>query len=272
MKNVVRCAILGSLVGASGVANGVIMRHDVDRSGYVLLGDQHRETVAMLGLLAQQDGAPMLYSGMGTLIAPDWIVTAAHATDYLRESEKDWATHHLVYVKGRGYHIAAIITHPNWNPQTNSNDLALVKLSSPVREAKPACLYDGREEAGQIVTIAGSGYPGDGLKGPSVPDGSLLGATVKVQTAEGTVLTWRFHAPKQPDVTPLEGISGPGDSGGPAFIGTRSCLAGISSVQSYEIDPTKPKVDQPQGRYGANETYTRVSAFVTWIRQTIAAK
>src|SRR5690242_7812877 len=73
-ETLVRFVAIATLAGISASAGAIIMRHDKDRSGYVLLGDQHRETVAMLGLLAQQDGSPMLYSGMGTLIAPQWIL------------------------------------------------------------------------------------------------------------------------------------------------------------------------------------------------------
>ncbi|HEX5182201.1 MAG TPA: trypsin-like serine protease [Allosphingosinicella sp.] len=259
------------LLLAGAPADAIIMRHDVARTNYLLLGDRHREVVAMLGLLSQNDRSPMLYSGMGTLIAPDWIVTAAHATDYLRQQAKGPVQDHFVFVKGRGYRVAKIVTHPQWNADTNANDIALIKLASPVREAKPACLYEGHEEAGRIVTLAGAGIPGDGLKGPGVPDGALLGATIRVGKAETTQLSWTFHAPGDPDVTPLEGISGPGDSGGPAFIGEASCLAGISSFQSREIDPSKPQADDTEGRYGAIETYTRVSAFVPWIRGVIAA-
>ena len=263
------CALLLVASALGSAAQAIIMRHDTDRSGYVLLGDRHRETVAMLGLPAQSDGAPMLYSGMGTLIAPDWILTAAHATDCISEQSTGRPQGQLVFVKGRGYPIARIVTHPEWNAQTYANDIALIKLASPVREAKPACLYEGKDEAGRVVTLAGSGYPGNGRDGPGVPDGALLGATVKVRDAEGSLLRWKFHAPADPDVTPLEGISGPGDSGGPAYLGASSCVAGVSSTQSYEVDPTKPATGDPEGRYGAIETYTRVSAFLPWIRKVM---
>lgn len=108
------------------------------------------------------------------------------------------------------------------------------------------------------------------MRGPSVPDGALLGATIEIGSATGSILTWKFHAPGDRHVTKLEGISGPGDSGGPAYLGKLGCVAGISSHQSYEIDPTKPPTEEPQGRYGAIETYTRVSAYVGWISQTLA--
>ena len=270
MSRKLACALLLSVPALSSAAHAIIMRHDTDRSGYVLLGDRYRETVAMLGLPAQSDGSPMLYSGMGTLIAPDWVLTAAHATDYILEQSKGRPQDRSVFVKGRGYRIARIVTHPAWNAESLANDIALIKLASPVREAKPACLFEGTTEAGQIATLAGSGYPGNGVDGPGVPDGALLGATVKVRDADGTRLRWKFHAPGDADVTPLEGISGPGDSGGPAYLGASSCVAGVSSSQSYEIDPAKPATGDLEGRYGAIETYTRVSAFLPWIRKVLA--
>lgn len=60
-------------------------------------------------------------------------------------------------------------------------------------------------------------------------------------------------------MTPLEGISGPGDSGGPALIETADGLrvAGLSVASS----------GRPKGRYGALEFYSRVSPQVTWIRE-----
>ena len=64
----------------------------------------------------------------------------------------------------------------------------------------------------------------------------------------------------------MEGISGPGDSGGPAFIfvAGKGYLAGISSGQSTRA--TKGK----EGVYGVREYYVRVSSYVNWISTTIA--
>jgi secreted trypsin-like serine protease len=65
-------------------------------------------------------------------------------------------------------------------------------------------------------------------------------------------------------LNPLEGISGPGDSGGPAFITTPSGLkvAGVSSHQRNN--------DNGEGLYGVQEYYTRTSAHKQWIENIIA--
>ena len=72
------------------------------------------------------------------------------------------------------------------------------------------------------------------------------------------MLVFRFDAPDDENVTPLEGISGPGDSGGPALIETTDGLrlAGLSVASS----------GRPKGRYGTWEFYARVSPQLAWIR------
>ena len=274
MKATIKTLCLtGFLVQPLSPASAIIMRHDVDRSRYLELGEQHRQTIVMVGLRATDDGASLLYNGMGTLIAPDWVLTAAHVADDIKM--EDQSKPHFVFVKGRGYQVEKIVTHPDWQAigASVANDIALIKLAKPVREAQPACLYEGTAERDQVVTMAGAGYPGDGRQGPTVSDGALLGATVRVDTVNPLDIRWKFRPPGDPRTTPLEGISGPGDSGGPGFIsvGGRNCVAGVSSSQAYEIDPTKPDPGgMRQGRYGAIEIYTRVSAFIPWIKSVMA--
>lgn len=59
----VACAV------APPAAQAIIMRHDVDEARYRDLGETHRGVLVALALPAQ-DGSPLLYNGMGTLIAP----------------------------------------------------------------------------------------------------------------------------------------------------------------------------------------------------------
>ncbi|HBZ39023.1 MAG TPA: serine protease, partial [Balneola sp.] len=63
------------------------------------------------------------------------------------------------------------------------------------------------------------------------------------------------------DALPLEGISGPGDSGGPAlwFDGDQAYILGVSSHQNGR------GMGKPEGVYDVYEFYTRVSEFTDWI-------
>ena len=58
----------------------------------------------------------------------------------------------------------------------------------------------------------------------------------------------------------LEGVSGPADSGGPAFLDgvADPVLVGVSSGQST-------RAAEGPGRYGVIEYYVRVSRYLTWI-------
>jgi secreted trypsin-like serine protease len=88
-----------------------------------------------------------------------------------------------------------------------------------------------------------------------------------VEKAEDPYLRFRFDAPQDPGVTQLEGISGVGDSGGPAYIerGGVVYVIGVSSAQ--DARPAGKK----EGHYGVLEYYPRVSFFAGWIQETIRA-
>ena len=146
------------------------------------------------------------------------------------------------------------------------DDIALLELAAPVNGVTPIPFYDGKdEESGdRIVTFVGQGFSGDGVTGPVVRDGRRRAATNRIETVKKNWLIFLFDAP--PGGTDLEGISGPGDSGGPALmtLGKTTYLVGISSGQD-------DRATGKEGVYGVTEYYLRVSSYAEWIRNTIAA-
>lgn len=75
----------------------------------------------------------------------------------------------------------------------------------------------------------------------------------------------RFVFESGDEAQELEGVSGNGDSGGPAFLKKADdfYLLGVSSrVESWF---------KGVGEYGVKELYTRVSSHADWIDQVIAA-
>ena len=64
----------------------------------------------------------------------------------------------------------------------------------------------------------------------------------------------------------LEGISGPGDSGGPGFLEVDGVvhLAGVSSGQSTRATGGRASV------YGVTEYFTRVSFYANWLAEVMA--
>ncbi len=240
-------------------AQALVVRHDVDERVFLELARNFPATATF-----HRASAPDHMEAMGTLIHPRWILTAAHVAETLRPGD-------LAEIGGVRIRIEAIVLAPGWNGfqkrEDYQKDIALVRLTGAATGVAPARIYERSAEAGCIATFAGRGSYGTGLTGPSSYGSSLRAATNRVEKAEGSYLQFRFDAPGDPAVTAWEGISGEGDSGGPAYCTWHGVtyLVGVSSSQ--DARPTGRKI----GHYGVLEYYSRVSAFAAWIRATLAS-
>ena len=230
------------IVASTSPTQAMIIRHDVDDAEYLQSSDAYP---AVFDVFEQR-------GGVATLIAPQWAVTVAHVGE-------DIPVGHPVTIAGQTYAVERVILHPDW--KTKMLEMALLELDRPVQGVEPIPLYEQGDEQGQIVTFVGRGDSGTGLTGPITRDHRLRAATNRVERVEGDMIVFRFDAPEDEGVTPLEGISGPGDSGGPALIETSDGprLAGLSVASS----------GRPKGRYGVWEFYTRISPEVTWVHDVI---
>jgi hypothetical protein len=240
---------------ANAPTRAIVMRHDRDEPLFLELATKFPATVTV----RRADGRNGL-GDQGTLIAPQWVLTAAHVAAELGAGD-------FAEVGGTTYRIDSAIRHPEWRSNADIKvDIALLKLTEDVAGVAPAALYTATDELGMVLTFVGRGGNATGLTGPVAEHRHLRAATNRVETVEASLLRFRFDAPGEPGITELEGVSGPGDSGGPAFLerdGHFYCVGVISAQDSRPAD-------RQQGRYKVLEYYPRVSHFAAWLRQTMA--
>jgi secreted trypsin-like serine protease len=263
------CLLAAGFIGLAQVdspAHSIVVRHDRDPRQFLELARDFPATVT-LRRADSKDG----FGDEGTLIAPNWVLTAAHVASDLGPQD-------IVEVQGMLHPIAHVVLHPQWHRDADMPvDIALVELAEPVMDVVPARIYSGSDELGMVVTLVGRGQTGNGLTGPTGEDRRVRAATNRVEStldvfpgtqargqypAEGFQLRFTFDSPGSGAATDLEGISGGGDSGGPAYIRKEGLLYVIGVSSGQDSRPAKHKA----GRYGVLEYYVRVSHFAPWIQ------
>ncbi len=230
-------------------AQGIVIRHDREDKEYRKLGENHPNVGSFVPV----------GNGACTLIHPRWVITAAHVGAGVSPF------HRTIRFGDQDYLVERVVLHPTWGggESLKTIDMALLKLASPVTGIKPAKLYQKTDEVGKTVLFVGWGDTGNGKTGPQERDEVLRGATNEVDSEKGGWMTFLFDAP--PAGTPNEGISGPGDSGGPAFIeeGGTYFIAGVSASNEPASEGDGPC------RYGSREYYPRISKAYDWIVGTM---
>lgn len=232
---------------AVGSADLIVGRHDVDEVTYVELGREYGATVGTFS------------GGCGTLVRPTWVVTAAHVAD--GDWFEDWMD-----IGGKRYTIERKIIHPDYLLQDGiRHDIALIELSEPVLDVEPARIYRGTDEVGKDIWFAGTGWAGTGLHGMVDEhinrDRIMRAAQNRVSGTGREYIEFVFDGPDSEDALPYEGISGPGDSGGPALL-FEDGVPWLLGVSSHQLGQGEAGI---QGVYGVREYYTRISDYLEWI-------
>ena len=246
-------------------AGAIVIRDDVDDGRY-------RIERSDFPALADMPG-----EGHGVLIAPRWVLTAAHAAPM----EGMGAT---IAINGNAYGVERVFLHPGYRRMPEalgkeamatgspsrihaflaaSDDIALIKLAAPVTDATPVALYRGSAEVTQVAVLIGKGATGNGAVG-QLPDAphrtSLRRAHNTITGGNQRYLWYRFDPP--PQGLPLEGVLGSGDSGGPLVVNDHGTwqLVGLGSWITAVPDHALEA-----GFYGQMVHNVRVSRYVDWI-------
>jgi hypothetical protein len=229
----------------------------------------------------------------GTLIAPDWVLTAAHDSNTAPAADISFGQGASTTPEQPAANsVANVFIDPGYTgTPTAGNDLSLLQLSTPITNVTPAAIYPGASgtEIGLTATVIGYGYTGNGLTGANVNvnDGTrrgyqnVLDAVGGQQTIGGPpnnttysfvgfssdVMMSDFDQPNNASSSimggtsplALEGCSVYGDSGGGAYVTVngQTYLAGVTDFVGYFSN--NPYSTSGIGYYGDFSGYTRLS-------------
>ncbi|MCR6661885.1 MAG: trypsin-like serine protease [Luteimonas sp.] len=258
--------LLPILLALSSSAHAIVIRDDIDDSQYRIPASEFPALVDMPG------------EGHGVLIAPQWVITAAHV---LPMHAGPWQA----VINGTPRDVERVVVHPGYARPAqelihqaletgewmlavvqiaSTDDIALVKLAEPVTDVVPVALHGDDDQLGRIVKIIGKGATATGAKGhdPWGPNRTeLRRAYNTITSAHGRWFCYVFDAPAS--ALPLEGKTGSGDSGGPALIEVDGQwkLAGLAAwgFMHGDVRTTRP------GLYGQFTCNVRLSHYLEWI-------
>lgn len=210
----------------------------------------------------------------GSLVTEQWVVTAAHCVYGDQPSAVDVVAgiYKLTDPISSGWQrkdVIQIIIHPSYNSNTHNNDIALLKLKTPVTIGGT-----GASKTGLIPLVPASSGDFAGINSwvtgwgatETQPNYPTELREVQVPIISNTLCNDSGHY--NGDITSSMMCAGfeqggkdscQGDSGGPLVVDTGSGwqLAGIVSWGDGCADP---------GFYGV---YTRVSVFTSWVNSYI---
>lgn len=118
--------------------------------------------VAAIGLAGASGNLKRQYCG-GSLIAPSYVLTAAHCVAGAKAKSIAVVVGQAALGSGRGETrtLAAIMIHPAYNNRSLNNDVAVLKLNAPILTVAPAAVVGANdnslESAGTGLTVVGWG-------------------------------------------------------------------------------------------------------------------
>lgn len=262
--------LLIALLAVSTAVGAVVIRHDVDGAAYLTSASEFPALV------------DMPTEGHGVLIAPQWVVTAAHTVPHGLTD---------VSLNGLARKVERVVIHPGYRKlpdslvaeairsgdasaamrfQAQNKDIALIKLAEPALDVEPATLYQGKRELGQVAMMFGKGAFGTGKDGqdPQSPQRTVLRrAYNRITRVDDMWLGYVFD--QGTSALPLEGMGGGGDSGGPVLLKTKLGwqLAGLNAWKLVEGNAAAFR----PGIYGQTSYAVRLSSYARWINHVMSS-
>lgn len=235
-----------------------------------------------------EDDSERLGVGTATLIAPDVIITAAHIFKHQRRPNSkvlavgfqayDEASLDSEYIPKTECKPKNIWIHPNYDILTVANDIAIVRLASPVKYIRPAELQKTlpSDLSSASATIVGYGYQGSkhrqveqifdqkrragdiDISQDSMDSSMLCSPKYAVNNQDGSYII-------NPKDSKHRAFLAFGDSGGPVFIKvngeTYPRIVGINSGEVIKSSSAR--------RTESIDKFASISYYYEWIESKL---
>ena len=197
----------------------------------------------------------------GTLVAPKYIITAAHCANSIQ-----YVSVGSHYRSGRSdgvqVPVARVIQHPNYNRPYMANDIAIVELTTEIQDTNwIAYLGVNEPSIGAVATLHGWGrvaYPGDGSEVLKEIDLPIVSPS-ECQTNLGSAVGVQIHESMICAGGKLNQAACHGDSGGPLVLYKDASPPVLIGAVSW---------GKPCGT-GRPDAYARISHFKSFIDQYV---
>ncbi len=239
-------ALVLVICGNADNAFGVVRRDDQSDSQYRKEGN--RAAFNPVGRVEIDYGTGFAAIGTATLYGRDRIVSAAHVFD---DSALDGAQRIRINF-GKGHirtinfqETGVVNLNPRYNSLTLRNDVSVAFLAKPFN-LSPAKLYTGKKlRLDTKITFVGYGSTGTGLTGSRIYStakragenalGRYIYAGSDFEVDFDRPGTSRYNSLGSAAALRLEGLLGPGDSGGSAWV-YKNKQWKLVGINSYGLD------------------------------------